>query len=166
MPKPKIKPGETAGGIPNAVREGAKAADGDVVELGESLGGQRLGDTTNLAETAAKTVMVRAVESKGGGVDGLALIQQTAADLVRGAGDVDANILGTVMGAVIGAMEAGRDTGIDKQDAATAAAIGAIEGAGEIGDGAVEDVKRLVTGPIGTITPIVDSTFAKGRRTP
>lgn len=143
-------------GIAKAVSEGA----GAVQDAEES------GYTPELTETAARTVMAGAIDSRGGGCDGRALIQQTAADLVRGAGDVDANVAGTAKGAVAGAIEAGQDTGIDKEVAAEAAAMGAIEGAGDIGDATVEQVKLVVTGEIDDVTPLDESMFTTGRRVP
>lgn len=166
MTKPRIESDRR--GIPAAVREGAESADGAVVEIAESSRRQRLGDTPQPAEAAARTVMARTIETRGRerGTDLPSLIQQTAADLVRGVGVVDANIIGTVRGAIVGAMHVRDDVGIGKQDAVKAAAIGALEGAGDSGPAAVERVKKLVTAPIDGVPPMSESMFATGRRTP
>lgn len=155
-----------ARGIPKAVHEGAKAAGGDVLEPADSARVDRKRDMPSLTESAARMVMARVIESRSGGIDGIALVQQTAADLVRGAGDVDGNIIDTVTGAVTGAIEAAQDTGLDRRRAAEAAAIGAIEAAGDFGEVAVEHVKKVVTAPIGTVRPLDTAMFADGRRTP
>ena len=121
----------------------------------------------HLAEHAAASVMTGALENASEETDHRALIQETAAHLLRGAGDVDANVAAAVRGAVIGAIDGSPHAGLTRQDAAQAAAIGALEAAAELGaQAAVEHVKRIVTAPVRGIRPLDESAFARGRRTP
>lgn len=153
-------------GIPKAVREGARAAGGDALEL-EEAARPRPEDAPDPAGAAAATVMAGAVGARAASADAMSLIQNTAAHLVRGAGEVDADIAATARGAVAGAISAGEaEATIDTNKAAEAAAVGALEAAGASGEAAVEHVKKVVTGFIGDVRPLDKSVFASGRRTP
>jgi len=123
--------------------------------------------TRHITERADAGVMTSALESASAETEGGALIHETAAHLLRGAGDVDAGIGAAVRGAIIGAIDAGPHISVDRKDAAKAAAMGALEAAGDVGaQAAVERVKRIVTGRVNGIHPLDESFFAKGHRTP
>jgi hypothetical protein len=145
----------------DADRAGSPAASGSGGE-----GGGRLGNTPNLAESAARTVMVGTLRARRADPDCLALVHRVVTELVRGAGDVGANIGDTVKGAVSGTVRGSRETGLDVHQAAEAAAFGALEGAADLGESAVECVRTVVTGTIDDVRPVERSVFARCRRTP
>jgi hypothetical protein len=162
-PEPRAEPGATT-------RDSADAADDAPGNADRSAGAAEERPSApdrHLTEHAAARMIMSVLENASAETEGRALIHDTAAHLLRGASDVDANIAAAVRGAVIGAIDAGPIIGLDRKDAAKAAAIGALEAAGEVGgQAAVEHVKRLVTGTINGVRPLDESLFPKGRRTP
>jgi hypothetical protein len=144
--------------------EHARSPETAAPEMGGTRAKSR--GTSTIAESTAFTVMHATVRNRRADADLSDLVEKAAANLVRGAGDVDNALADTAKGAIAGAIEAGRELGRDEHEMAEAAALGALEAAGDFGPGAVEHIKSLVTGPIRGIKPLDESTFAKGDRTP
>ena len=65
------------------------------------------------------------------------------------------------VGAVEGAIEAAKTTTVNVEEAAAAAATGAIEAAGEIGEEAAHRVRRSVVGTIQGVKVVVKTTVGK-----
>jgi hypothetical protein len=119
------------------------------------------------AERAARAVMAAAVRRGAAAHGSLELIKRAAADVVRAVEGSEADVVPAVKGAVTAAIEAAGRGGVDEQAAAEAAAIGALEAAGEVEDPAVvERLKQLLTGEIGGVQPLTEALFSRGRRTP
>jgi hypothetical protein len=62
---------------------------------------------------------------------------------------------------VEGAIAGAKELGLNAETVATAAAIGALKGAGEISTTAVNQVRDVVTGPISGVKVVVKEPFKK-----
>lgn len=153
-------------GIARAARKGAREGGGSVIDAGDVA--QRVasasGDERVLRDT--RDAVVRAVRSVGWSTNTPAFITRTAAAQVRRAGPNSADIMRAALGSIAGSIDAATEMRVDEECAGKAAAIGVIEGAGEVGRAEFEQIKQLVTSPIGGITPLRPEYFEEGRRQP
>jgi hypothetical protein len=92
-------------------------------------------------------------------VGGSGTVSANAGALVKGAADVGGNIGGTARGAVEGAVDMARDLGVGAEEAASAAATGALKAAGQVSTTAVDQVRKTLTGTISGVKLVLKEPF-------
>lgn len=78
-------------------------------------------------------------------------INRTSNAAIRDAAALGGDLKATANGLVKGAIESGKKLGLNAEEAAVAAANGALAGAGQVGSTAVESVRTAVTKPVNEI---------------
>jgi len=86
-------------------------------------------------------------------------VSASAAALVKGTAEVGGDVGATAKSAVAGAIEAARDIGMTAEQAASAAATGALKGAGEVSSTAVDQVRDIVTKTISGVKVVITEPF-------
>lgn len=76
-------------------------------------------------------------------------ISHTSRAVIRFAAQLGGDLSASLKGLVLGAIASARDIGVDRAQAASAAALGAVDGADEAGSAAAETIRRCLREDIG-----------------
>ena len=103
------------------------------------------GDLRMAARGAMRDLLLDTREVSGEAVD---VIAQTSAAIVRTTAAVKGDVAAAARAVLEGAIQGAATAGVDQEEAASIAAMGAIEAAGDIGGTALDEVEAAVTGTI------------------